>query len=85
MLFNTVVAMIGITALYVSMLYLILHRHTVAFALIGTTLVTVIILYFTWYKTLPPASEPPSEDVENLEEQRDEIGLPGQPRRPHEI
>ncbi len=73
-LFNTVVSMIGITALYVSMLYLILHRLNVAFILLGTTAVTVIILYFTWYKNLPPAAEPPSEDMENLEEQLDEIG-----------
>jgi Na+/proline symporter len=72
-LFNTVVAMIGITALYVSMLYLVLHRLTVGFALLGTTLLTVIILYFTWYKNLPPPSAQPSEDAENLAEERDEI------------
>jgi len=71
--FNTVVALIGITALYVSMLYLILHRLEIGFALLGTTLVTVIILYFTWYKNLPPAAAPPSEDAENIEEQIDEI------------
>jgi hypothetical protein len=65
--------MIGITALYVSMLYLILHRLEVAFALIGTTLLTVVILYFTWYKHLPPPAAPPSEDAENSAEQRDEI------------
>jgi hypothetical protein len=35
--FNTAVALVGITALYVSMLYLILHRLAVSFALIGTT------------------------------------------------
>ena len=75
--FNTLVAMIGITALYVSMLYLVLHRLTVGFALLGTTLVTVIILYFTWYKTLPPPSEPPSEEAQNIEEQRDEIDAGG--------
>ena len=71
--FNTLLAMIGITALYVSMLYLVLHRLTVAFALLGTTLATVIILYFTWYRTLPPPSEPPSEEAQNIEEQRDQI------------
>ncbi|MGB7070302.1 MAG: hypothetical protein WBD22_12475 [Pyrinomonadaceae bacterium] len=70
-LFNTVVAMIGITALYVSMLYLILHRLSIAFSLLATTAVTVIILYFTWYKTLPPAAPPPSEESENIEEQMD--------------
>lgn len=72
-LLNTVVAMIGITALYVSMLYLVLHRLTIGFALLGTTLLTVVILYFTWYKNLPPPSRQPSEDAENAAEERDEI------------
>jgi Na+/proline symporter len=74
-LFNTIVAMVGITALYVSMLYLVLNRLQVGFGLLGVTLVTVIILYFTWYKTLPPASAPPSEDVENLEERLDGLEI----------
>ena len=73
--FNTIVAMIGITALYVSMLYLVLHRLEIGFALLATTAVSVIILYFTWYKTLPPPSEPPSEEAQNIEEQADESGL----------
>lgn len=72
-LLNTVIAMIGITALYVSMLYLILHRLTIGFSLLATTLVTVIILYFTWYKTLPPPAPAPSEDAENFNEQTDEL------------
>lgn len=72
-LLNTVVGMIGITALYTSMLYLILHRLEVAFALLGTTAVTIVILYFTWYKTLPPASAAQSEDLDNLEEQQDGV------------
>jgi Na+/proline symporter len=75
--FNTLVAMIGITALYVSMLYLVLHRLTVGFTLLGTTLAAAVVLYFTWYKTLPPPAEPPSEDAQNIEEQRDEIGTAG--------
>ncbi len=54
--FNTVVAMIGITALYVSMLYLVLHRLEIGFGLLAVTLVTIVILYFSWYKTLPPPS-----------------------------
>lgn len=64
--FNTLVAMIGITSLYVSMLYLVLNRLAVGFGLIGTTVVTIVILYFTWYKTLPPPSEPPSEEEQNI-------------------
>ena len=71
--FNTVVAMIGITALYVSMLYLVLHRLEIGFALLATTALSVVVLYFTWYKTLPPPSEPPSEEIQNLEERFDEI------------
>ena len=63
--------MIGITALYVSMLYLVLHRLEIGFSLLATTLVSVIILYFTWYKTLPPPSEPPSEESQNVEEMQD--------------
>ena len=51
---NTVIALIGITALYVSMLYLILHRLTVGFGLLGTTILCAVVLYFTWYKNLPP-------------------------------
>lgn len=70
-LFNTLVAMVGITALYVSMLYLVLHRLEIGFGLLAITSVSVIILYFTWYKTLPPPAEPPSEDIQNLEERLD--------------
>lgn len=72
-LFNTAVAMIGIISLYVSMLYLILHRLEIGFGLIATTLVTVIILYFSWYKTLPPPSAQTSEDDENAAENTDEM------------
>ena len=76
-LFNTAVAMIGITARYVSMRYLILHRLEVGFGLLATTLVTVIILYFTWYKHLPPPSAQPSEEAENIAEERYEISHAG--------
>jgi Na+/proline symporter len=70
---NTIIALIGITCLYVSMLYLVLHRASIGFGLLGTTVLSAIVLYFAWYKNLPPPSEPPSEEFENLEEQRDEI------------
>lgn len=62
--FNTLVAMVAITCLYVSMLYLVLHRLTVGFALIGTTLTCCVILYFSWYKTLPPPGEPVNDDLQ---------------------
>ena len=71
--FNTLVAMIGITALYVSMLYLVLHRLTIGFGLLATTLACVVVLYFTWYKTLPPPSESPSEEEQNIEERLDGV------------
>ena len=72
-LFNTAVSMIGIIALYVSMLYLILHRLEAAFGLLATSAVSVVVLYFTWYKNLPPPSEPVSEETENMMEQRNEL------------
>jgi solute:Na+ symporter, SSS family len=54
---NTLLALIGICALYVGTLYLILNRHTAAFACFAATAVMCIALYFTWYKHLPaPAS-----------------------------
>jgi Na+/proline symporter len=76
--FNTFVAMIGITALYVSMLYLVLHRLEVGFALLGTTAICAVVLYFSWYKTLPPPAEPPSEELQNLEEMLGEAETAGQ-------
>ncbi len=63
-LFNTVVALVGITALYVSMLYLILHRLNIGFGLLTTTFISAIILYFSWYKTLPPPSTQLMRDEE---------------------
>ena len=65
--------MIGIVCLYVSMLYLIIHQLEIAFALTGVTLISVIVLYFSWYKTLPPPSKPVSEEQENLEELLDGV------------
>lgn len=76
--FNTLIAMIGITALYLATLYLILHMLNVGFGLLALTAVCVLILYFTWYKTLPPPSDPPSEEMENLSERLDEAGYPAQ-------
>jgi Na+/proline symporter len=70
---NTLIALVGITALYVATLYLVLHRIEVGLVLLAITIVSVIALYFTWYKNLPPPSAPPSEEIENMEEQRDEL------------
>ncbi len=67
-LFNTLVAMTGITALYLSMLYLVLNRHTAGFTLLATTVVSTVILYFTWYRNLPPPRDPNSihDDLDHL-------------------
>jgi solute:Na+ symporter, SSS family len=66
---NTAIALVGITALYVSMLYLILHRLEIGFTLLATTIVSTVILYFTWYRHLPPPSPISLEDSEKLDGQ----------------
>ncbi|MFV0388085.1 MAG: sodium:solute symporter family transporter [Pyrinomonadaceae bacterium] len=63
--FNTVIGVIAITSLYLSMLYLVLHLLNIAFTLLGITAICSIILYFTWYKYLPPPSKTLSEEEEN--------------------
>lgn len=60
--FNTIVSMVAITCLYVSMLYLVLNQLAVGFGLVSVTLVCCIVLYFSWYKTLPPPGPPIGED-----------------------
>lgn len=62
--FNTLVAMVAITCLYVSMLYLVLNQLAVGFALIGTTVACCVVLYFSWYKTLPPPGDPVNDDAQ---------------------
>lgn len=62
-LLNTGIALVGITALYVSMLYLVLHRLTVAFPLLAIVAVAAVLLYFTWYKHLPPPKEAAAGDA----------------------
>jgi SSS family solute:Na+ symporter len=61
---NTLLALVGICALYVGALYLILNRHTTAFTCFSTTAVMCVLLYFTWYKHLPaPAPSVNEEDL----------------------
>jgi SSS family solute:Na+ symporter len=50
---NTLLALIGVAALYVGALYLILHQHAAASALFATTGLMCVALYFTWYRSLP--------------------------------
>jgi len=64
---NTLLALVGICALYVGTLYLILNRHLTAFACFSTTAIMCIALYFTWYKHLPPSAPMTSEEEMTLE------------------
>jgi hypothetical protein len=57
--FNTIVALLAISALYVGTLYLILHRHQIAALCFGGVVVLSFVLFFTWYEHLPPSA--PSE------------------------
>jgi Na+/proline symporter len=51
---NTLLSLVAICALYVGTLYLILHRYGVAFACFGTTVMLCGVLFYTWYRHLPP-------------------------------
>lgn len=51
-LFHLAVAIVGITALYLFPMYLVGHWYTSALSCLGTVCVAVVILYFTWYRTL---------------------------------
>jgi Na+/proline symporter len=64
---NTLLALVGICALYVGTLYLILNRHVTAFACFSTTAIMCVALYFTWYKHLPPSAPLTSEEEMILE------------------
>lgn len=62
-LFNTAVALVAITGLYVSTLYLMLHRHAAAALLFGLAATGALVLAVSWYRTLPapePVAEPTS-------------------------
>jgi SSS family solute:Na+ symporter len=61
---NTLLALVGICALYVGTLYLILHRLATAFGCFTVTAVLCVVLYFTWYKNLPRPAFVEGEDIE---------------------
>ena len=67
---NTLLALVGICALYVGTLYLILHRHSTAFACFATTAVMTVFLFFTWYKHLPAPVPVEEEDAVVMNEER---------------
>lgn len=61
---NTVLSVLAICCLYVGTLYLVLHRHGVAAACLGTCLALCVTLFFTWYRHLPaPESVVGPEDA----------------------
>jgi hypothetical protein len=64
---NTLLALVGICALYVGTLYLILNRHVTSFACFSTTAIMCIALYFTWYKHLPAPAPLTREEEMTLE------------------
>ncbi len=64
---NTLFALMAICALYLATLYLILHRYGVACACLGTSLVMGVLLFFTWYRNLPPAVVHEAEAAEENE------------------
>ncbi|MEW5978301.1 MAG: hypothetical protein AB1898_21095 [Acidobacteriota bacterium] len=58
---NTALAVVAISLLYVSMLYLILHQHVIAAACLAVMIACSAALYWTWYRFLPPHEAVPSE------------------------
>ena len=50
-------ALVAIAGLYVSTLYLVLHRHAIAAVVLGLAATGALVLAMTWYRTLP-APEP---------------------------
>jgi SSS family solute:Na+ symporter len=64
---NTVLALVAIACLYVGALYLVLHRSSVASACFGTALALGSVLYFTWYRNLPPREATRADDNGTLD------------------
>lgn len=57
---NTLLAVCAICGLYIGPLYFILHHYAAAGLCLGATLVLCAVLFFTWYKNLPPPETPPA-------------------------
>ena len=54
--FNTVVAVIVVSGLYIFPWYLVGHWYSQTFMWVGAVVGGMIVLYFTWYKNLPPST-----------------------------
>ena len=50
---NTAVGIIAITCYYLSPMYLVGHWHSTGFLCLGIAIAATVVLYFTWYRTLP--------------------------------
>jgi Na+/proline symporter len=62
---NTILGGVAILGAYLAPMYLVSHQHGPALAWTCTAVAAVVILYFTWYRTLPPA-EPGSDSQKPL-------------------
>ena len=51
---NTAIACCGVTGLYLSPMYLIGHWYYQACTWFGVVIVASVVLYFSWYRYLPP-------------------------------
>lgn len=61
---NTVLAVLAICTLYVGTLYLVLHRHQSAAWCFLVTASISAVLFFTWYKHLPPPDPRSDQEIE---------------------
>lgn len=57
-LLNTLLGAIAILGVYLGPMYLVGHWHREAALAAGIALAAMIVLYFTWYRTLPPRQTP---------------------------
>ena len=57
---NTVLGGVAILGAYLTPMYLVAHRHGPALAWLGIAIAAIVVLYFTWYRTLP-AAEPQAQ------------------------
>ena len=55
--FNTCLGIVAISGSYFAPMYLVGHWHTRALAWLMVALVSMIILYFTWFRRLPSGSD----------------------------
>jgi hypothetical protein len=52
---NVVVASVAVIGVYLGPMYLVGHWHVEALISFGAAAAAIVVLYFTWYRKLPPA------------------------------